>query len=88
MRTALFLVAGLLLLVACALLGRLFSNHYPAAPLVATATFVALWFVIAAVNMWIGVARAGYSATEELPILLLIFGLPAIAAVVLRWRGL
>jgi hypothetical protein len=54
----------------------------------ATAIFLGLWFVIAAVNMWIGVARAGYPVTEELPILLLIFGLPAIAAIVLRWRGL
>lgn len=88
MRTLLFLIAGLLLLAACALLGRLFSSHYPAAPLFATAIFIGLWFIIAAVNMWIGVARAGYAASEELPILLLIFGLPAIAAVVLRWRGL
>jgi hypothetical protein len=88
MRTALFLIAGLLLLAACALLGRLFSTHYPAAPMFATAIFLGLWFVIAAVNMWIGVARAGYPVTEELPILLLIFGLPAIAAAVLRWRGL
>ena len=36
--------------------------------------------------MWIGVAKAGYSINEELPIFLLIFGLPAAAAVVLKWK--
>ncbi|MEX2242179.1 MAG: hypothetical protein WD775_16020 [Burkholderiales bacterium] len=86
MRTALFLVAGLLLLAASALLGRLFSANYPGATLAATVAYVALWFVIAGANMWIGVAKAGYSVTEELPIFLLIFGLPAAAAIVLKWK--
>jgi len=86
MRTALFLVAGLLLLAASALLGRLFSANYPGATLAATAAYVALWLVIAGANMWIGVAKAGYSVTEELPIFLLIFGLPAAAAIVLKWK--
>jgi hypothetical protein len=36
--------------------------------------------------MWIGVARAGYSFREELPIFLLIFLLPAVAAVFIRWK--
>ena len=88
MRTALFLVAGLLLLAAALLLGRLFSANYPGATVVATAAFVALWFVIAGANMWVGVARAGYSVTEELPIFLLIFGLPAAAAIILKWKVL
>jgi hypothetical protein len=86
MRTTLFLLAGLLLLAASLLLGRLFSANYPGATLAATAAYVALWFVIAGANMWIGVAKAGYSVTEELPIFLLIFGLPAAAAIVLKWK--
>jgi hypothetical protein len=86
MRTGLFLVAGFLLLGASLLLGRLFSANYPAAPLVATVVHVALWLVIAAANMWIGVAKAGYSVAEELPIFALIFGLPAAVALVLRWK--
>ena len=86
MRTALFLVAGLLLLAASLLLGRLFSANYPGATVAATVAYVALWFVIAGANMWIGVAKAGYSVTEELPIFLLIFGLPAAAAMVLKWK--
>ena len=88
MRTALFLVAGLLLLGAALLLGKLFSSQYPGATFVATVAYVALWFIVAGANMWIGVARAGYSVTEELPIFLLIFGLPAAAAILLKWRFL
>src|SRR2546426_11943242 len=87
MRTALFLVAGLLLLGTALLLGKLFSAHYPGATFVATVAYVALWFIVAGANMWVGVARAGYSVTEELPIFLLIFGLPAGAAIFLHWRG-
>jgi len=52
----------------------------------ATIAYVVLWFGIAGANMWVGVAKAGYSATEELPIFLLLFGLPAALAVVLKWR--
>jgi hypothetical protein len=42
--------------------------------------------VVAAINMWIGVARAGYSFREELPIFLLIFLVPAAAAAFIRWK--
>jgi len=88
MRTALFLVAGLLLLGAAVLLGKLFSTHYPGSAFVATVAYVALWFIVAGANMWVGVARAGYSVAEELPIFLLIFGLPAAVAILLKWRFL
>jgi hypothetical protein len=88
MRTALFLVAGFLLLAASLLLGRLFSANYPGATFVATIAYVALWLVIAGVNMWVGVAKAGYSFTEELPIFLLIFAVPAAAAILLKWKVL
>ena len=86
MRTLLFLVAGLLLLAAFLLLAKLFSPNYPDATRLATTAYVALWFIIAGVNMWVGVARAGYSVAEELPIFLLIFGVPAGVAILLKWR--
>jgi hypothetical protein len=86
MRTALFLLAGFLLLAAAVLLGRLFSANYPGATFAATVAYVALWLIIAAANMWIGVAKAGYSAGEELPIFLLIFAVPAALAIVLKWK--
>jgi len=88
MRTGLFLVAGLLLLAASLLLGRLFSSNVPSAPLIAAVVFAGSWLVIAAANMWLGVAKAGYSAVEELPIFALIFLVPVAITVVLRWRGL
>jgi hypothetical protein len=88
MRTAMLLLVGLLLLGAAVLLGRLFSSYYPGASLMATVIFVALWLVIAAFNMWVGVAKAGYSGSEELPIFLLIFLVPAAAAVLLKWKVL
>jgi len=86
MRTGLFLVAGFLLLAALLLLGRLFSANYPSATVVAIVIYVVLWFVIAAVNMWVGVAKAGYSVGDELPIFALIFVLPAAVAVLLKWK--
>ena len=86
MRTGLFLLAGFLLLGVCVILARLFSSNYPGASGVATAVFVVLWLAIAAFNMWVGVAKAGYSASEELPIFLLIFAVPAVVAVILKWK--
>jgi hypothetical protein len=86
MRTALFLVSGFLLLASFLVLGRLFSANYPGATALATAAYVALWLAIAGTNMWVGVVKAGYSTAEELPIFLLIFGVPAAAAIVLKWK--
>jgi len=88
MRTGLFLLSGFLFLAASLIVGKLFSANYPGGTTVATALFVVLWFVIASVNMWIGVAKAGYSIAEELPILALIFGVPAAAAILVRWKFL
>ena len=86
MRTALLLLAGFLLLASVLIVGKLFSANYPAATGWGTAGFIALWLVVTAANMWVGVNKAGYSASEELPILLLLFGVPALVAVVLKWK--
>lgn len=86
MRTALFLVAGLLLLAGFVLLGRLFSIGAPVASRVALSIYIALWFCVAALNLWVGVSKAGYTVGDELPIFLLIFGVPAAAAAGLLWR--
>jgi hypothetical protein len=87
MRTLLFLLVGFLLLAACTLLGRLFSSNYPGATHAATLSFVVLWLVLSTANLWVGVAKAAYTLTEEFPIFLVIFGVPAIVALFLRWRG-
>lgn len=52
----------------------------------AAKVFLPLWLFAALFNMWVGVARAGYSVREELPIFLLIFALPAAVALFIWWR--
>jgi hypothetical protein len=88
MRTLLFFLVGLLLLAACLLLGRLFSATYPGATYAATITFISLWLGISAFNLWVGVSKAGYTLADELPIFLLIFAVPAAAAIILKWKVL
>jgi hypothetical protein len=77
---------GFLLLTASMMLGKLFSSNYAGATFAATVIFVALWLGISGVNLWVGVAKAGYSMNEELPIFLLIFGIPTIVAILVKWR--
>ena len=86
MRTTLFLAAGFLLLTASVILARLFSANYPAAVATATTAFVVLWLALTGFNLWTGVAKAGYSIGEELPVFLLLFGVPAVVAIVVRWK--
>jgi len=88
MRTMWILLGGFALWGACLAAARLFAGWSSGAVATATWLFVALWFVLAALNMYVGIAHAGYSFGEELPIFLLIFLLPAIVAVVVKWRVL
>jgi hypothetical protein len=86
MRTMIIILGGLVLLVACVGVARLAGSNSAASMGAAIKVFLAIWFVVAAANMWIGVAQAGYSFKEELPIFLLIFLLPAAAAVFIKWK--
>jgi len=86
MRTLLFLLVGFVLLASAMLLGKLFSSNYPGAIYAATWAFVALWLAISGANLWVGVAKAGYTVNEELPIFLLIFAVPTVVAIFLKWR--
>lgn len=47
--------------------------------------FLPLWFVGALINLWIGVSRAGYTVMEEAPVFLLVFGVPALAGLLILW---
>jgi hypothetical protein len=38
------------------------------------------------VNLIVGITRAGYSFLQEAPILLVVFGVPALAAALVWWR--
>jgi len=86
MRTGLFLLVGVLLLAAMLILARLFAGEFPGANRVALAAYLVLWLAITGFNMWVGVTRAGYPASEELPIFLMLFALPALAAAAIVWK--
>jgi hypothetical protein len=86
MRTAIILAAGLMIFAGVFLYSRLFVQHYPHAPNIATWTFVGIWLAATVFNLWVGVSHAGYSVREELPIMLLLFGVPAAVAVLVGWK--
>jgi len=87
MRTALFLLAGFLALAASVVLGRLFAPVFPAALRWSAGVFLAAWLALTVFNLWVGVTHAGYRVAEELPLLALLFGVPAVLAVLIarRW---
>lgn len=80
------IAGGLALLGLFLLGGRLLSASAPALGMAgAMRWFIPLWLIAAAVNLWIGVTRAGYSVAEEAPIFLIVFAVPAGVALVLAW---
>jgi hypothetical protein len=85
MHTIMVLASALGLLGVCALAGRVLGGTSGAAA--GAVVFVPIWFVAAGINMYIGVTRAGYSVAEETPVFLVVFGIPAVAAL-LVWRKL
>jgi hypothetical protein len=85
MHTIKMITLGLALLTICLVLGRSGSSSRGIA--IAALAFLPLWLIIAAANTYIVGASAGYSVTDEMPIFLLVFALPAIGAFVL-WRKL
>jgi hypothetical protein len=81
------IAGGFALLVLCLLVGRLVAGPEPAAGLAnAARLFIALWLVTAAVNMWIGVSKAGYTIADEAPVFLLVFAVPAAVALLILLR--
>jgi hypothetical protein len=82
--TAIVLGGGFALLLTCLLLGHAFGGGMPGA-IAGAKWFIPLWLLAAGVNLWLGVAQAGYSVAEELPIFLAIFAVPAALAALLCW---
>ena len=86
MRTTLFLISGLLLMSSLLIPAKMFSEHFPSALNWALALGFGLWLAVTGINMWIGVSKAGYSINEKLPIFALLFLVPVVVAVLVRWR--
>jgi hypothetical protein len=85
MHILMVIVGGIALLGVFCLFGRLWGADMSA--LVPAATFfLPVWLAVAAVNMYIGVTRAGYTVMDELPILGLNFAVPAALAVIVIWQ--
>jgi hypothetical protein len=84
MHTVIVLAIGFGLLGVCATVGYVVGGTAGAAT--ALLVFLPLWLIGAAINMYIGVKRAGYSVADEAPIFLVVFAIPAATALVLRWK--
>lgn len=84
MHVLLTIVGGVLLLGVFLLFGRQWGANAPSVALAAKA-FMPVWLVVAIVNMWVGVHHAGYSVRAELPILGIVFAVPAALAGLAVW---
>lgn len=79
------IAGGVVLLGLFLLFGRLWGGD---AGSLATGAkwFIPVWLAISIVNLWVGVTHAGYSVREELPILLVVFAVPAVLAGIAVWQ--
>lgn len=78
MRTLVIIAVGLILLGMLFGVVRLLAAGNAKACSRAFWAFAVVWAVAAGANMWVGVAHAGYSFAEELPIFLLILLAPLV----------
>ena len=80
------IAGGLVLLGIFLLAGRLLSSSGSVTGMASAARwFIPAWLIGAGVNMWVGVAKAGYSVAEEAPIFVVVFAVPAVAAGLVAW---
>ncbi|WP_250628245.1 hypothetical protein [Pinirhizobacter soli] len=82
---AMVIGGGFVLLGLFMLFGRLWGGTMPDLVLAAK-LFIPIWLIVSVTNLWVGVTKAGYSVRDELPILLIVFAVPAIAAGIAIWR--
>lgn len=85
MHMLMVIAGGVVLLGVFLLFGKLWGSEATGIALAAKA-FIPVWLLVSIANLWVGVSHAGYSVREELPILLVVFLVPAaVAALVLWW---
>ena len=81
MHTLYVVMLGFLLLAVFLLAGHALGRGRQAA-----LYFLPAWFAGAAIILWFGVSRAGYSVRDEAPIFLLIFAIPSALALLTWWK--
>lgn len=84
MHMALMISGGIVLLGLFVLFGKLRGGDARAL-VIAAQLFIPTWLAISLVNLWVGVARAGYALRQELLILAGVFLLPAVLAFIFAW---
>lgn len=83
MHTVMIILAGLVLLAVFAVFARITSIRFARL----LPVYLMVWLICAGINMWIGVSLAGYSVMQELPFLLVVFGVPAVVAMLWSRRN-
>lgn len=86
MHMLMVIAGGVVQLGVFLLFGKLWGGD-AAGPAMAAKLFIPAWLVVSIANLWVGVGYAGYSVRDELPILLVVFTVPAILAVLVIWQN-
>lgn len=87
MHTITVITAGFVLLGMLVAIFRWFGSDARAARRSAGRLFLPLWLAATLVNMWFGVAGAGYTVAEEIPIQIVVFLVPAAMALLIGRIG-
>jgi hypothetical protein len=85
MHMLLVIIGGIAQLAVFALFGRLWGGDISGVAIAAKA-FIPVWLAIAVINLSVGVTRAGYTIYQELPILAVVFAVPATIAAIVAWQ--
>jgi len=86
MHTIIVIGGGLLILGISLLLSRYMGGSEAAQMARVALVFIPVWFGLSLLNLWVGVSRAGYSVSEEAPVFLAVFAVPALTAILLWWK--
>jgi hypothetical protein len=84
MHTMIVIAIGFAVLGICAITGGAVGGAHGIAN--AALAFLPLWLIGAGPNLYIGVRKAGYSFKDEAPVFVVIFAVPAAAALYVWWK--
>lgn len=81
------IAGGFALLAICLLMGwRASRTDRTAGFARAARLFLPVWLLASAINLWFGMKHGGYSFGEEARVFLVVFAIPAAAAMLIWWR--